>query len=141
MSLVTWKAEFYPVEADEVQIEDSIDHSLTKWIGLRQANLEKHGIKAGRYDGIGDGNDRMYVGGDACALCSHHYDEDWCDDDEEEGDGCAGCPLKLVRDGVPCDRTRDDEDKAPWNAWNEGHDPEPMILWLTKAKAEFSPNT
>lgn len=35
MSLDTWKAEFYSIPAEEVAAKDAIQHSLTKWIGLR----------------------------------------------------------------------------------------------------------
>ena len=144
MSLKTWKAEFYPVDADEVRVEDAIDHSLTKWIGLRPENLAKHQVTSADYHGVTDGADRMYVGGDACALCHLHHDEDWYEEDDEEegvGDACGDCPLKLARGGVPCDNVRKTEQKSPWGYWNDRNDPEPMILWLTRAKAgELHPN-
>jgi hypothetical protein len=36
MSLESWKAEFYPIPADEVKKKDALAHSLRKWEGLRK---------------------------------------------------------------------------------------------------------
>ena len=138
MSLETWKSEFYPIDADKVEAEDAISHSLNKWIGLQPENLAKHDVRASLYDGITDGSDRMYVGGDACALCFHHYDQDWCDDDDEDADPCGECPLKMARGGVPCDKVREDEVRSPWSEWNNDKKPGLMIHWLEETKAQFT---
>lgn len=44
MSLETWKEEFYKIPAEECIKEQALDHSITKWEGLRPENLQKHGL-------------------------------------------------------------------------------------------------
>ena len=51
MSIESWKAEFYPVEAAEVSAEDALAHSLKKWQGLQEESLLKHSLVKCR-DGI-----------------------------------------------------------------------------------------
>ena len=100
-----------------------MEHSLRKWEGLRYENLNRHGLEAysrsinesaetAKYLEIDDGT---------CALC-------------QMGVGCSPCPLYKARGGSACDRRRFGEVKAPWYAWTDNRDPEPMIFWLTKAK-------
>ena len=78
MSLETWKAEFYPVSAHEAigsELE-AAEHSLRKWQGRAEPNLEKHGMQ------VSGCQDIAAIGEDAtaekfsflaatCALCAY----------------------------------------------------------------------
>ena len=140
MSLESWKEEFYPVDAEEVGVEDAIWHSLNKWI--KPENLAKHGLEMAdpaktwsTIWQIDDHSQRMNVSGDECALCAcYHGDED--NDDEP----CLNCPLAITRGGVPCDDSQEDEEHSPWKEWSSYRNPQPMIFWLTKTKEQFSKN-
>jgi hypothetical protein len=66
MSLNTWKIEFYPQEACEVEDQlEAAKHSLRKWGGLTTENLERHGlVKEGESRYIWNGwGDRFAVDG------------------------------------------------------------------------------
>lgn len=123
MSLETWKAEYYPIPADETEKENAIAHSLKKWEGLRISNLAMHSLFINDSGGIED-EDGIHLDIDAgsCALCLHAY-----------GEGCNTCPLFLARGKVSCDNVRSEEDDSPWHTWCEDRDPRPMIHWLRKA--------
>lgn len=138
MSLETWKAEFYPVDADKVSEADALDHSLRKWIGLKSENLKKHDVVP--HDGSGtlndsctlyDAQDRtltFFVNYRSCALC-HHYTQ------EEAGDPCATCPISLSRDGISCDNSTEMEfGLSPYAVWTYVHTPHQMIEVLIEAK-------
>lgn len=127
MSLETWKAEFYPIEASKVLVEDAVQHSLRKWRGLTKENLKKHGVKQ-------DGNSIYDVFGSlrlnygSCALCFHY---------ECSVSDCPGCPLVSVL-GTRCDIcvNRDDEHiVSPYREFIWRNDPLPMIEALEKAAA------
>jgi hypothetical protein len=68
MSLETWKAEFYAVNAGKVDAKDAVSHSLQKWTGLRPENLKKHDVLV---DGgsVSDSDDVLLVDAATCALC------------------------------------------------------------------------
>lgn len=128
MSLATWKEEFYSVPAKFVGPAQATAHSLTKWIGLRSENLAKHDVRA-CVQWIRDLADVDYpilglrIDAASCALCSHY----------DSGDDCDLCPLSIVRGGIRCDRPRKDENESPYSMFTAHHDPEPMIMWLTRA--------
>lgn len=148
MSIETWTQEFYPHKADSAEAhERAIDHSLQKWIGLRHENLEKHGLvqigcnlynleDAARLRPV------FQISADTCSLCSVFYDISAAyvgpeDSDEWEAvPECRECPLSKVRGGVPCDHPWKFETNSPYGqgTWGYSPDPEPMILWLLKAK-------
>lgn len=139
MSLKSWKAKFYPGEAGEVDPEDAIKHSLTKWIGLRQENLKNHGLthQEGWYSIQDMHQIEFRIDGSSCALCAVHR-APWPGDDEPwvAADLCLRCPLYQLR-GVSCDEeleSEQDEDgaqvQAPYFAFTHGCDPEPMIALL-----------
>lgn len=48
MSIASWKEEFYPTRADEAPHDrteiEAIQHSITKWTGLKEENLRKHDL-------------------------------------------------------------------------------------------------
>lgn len=130
MSIETWKAEFYPVEAGEVPAEHAVEHSLQKWIGLRPENLAKHGLYYETHTVIPlsgrmkDGY--LSINSSTCALCELYSNERSFVDYEQ----CAKCPLARSRGGVPCDNARPDEEVSPYHA----RSPEPMIAALIAAK-------
>ena len=132
MSATTWKNEFYRVGAKSPTLKtkiQKIEHSLTKWIGIRDKNLKKHGLSKNEYGEIvEDGKEVIVMGGASCALCVTFYDAHT---------GCPKCPLTKVRGGKSCDKEKDNEEQSPWRAWSEDEDLKPMIKLLRKAlKAE-----
>jgi hypothetical protein len=110
MSLTTWKAEYYPIPADQCPREQAVAHSLRKWIGLRSENLTRHGVRATDSDDIEDAHttEAFYVDEITCSLCATHAH-------------CHGCSLKYYEcgDGMA--------------AWRDNHNPEPMIAALEAA--------
>lgn len=112
MSKKSWKQEYYTVPAQKVKECNALQHSLQKWIGLRQENLAKHGIK---YPPIA-------VDSGTCALCRHYISVD-----------CFECPLAQSRNETPCDRTTVDEEVSPYRAYRQKDGPEKMIIALQKA--------
>ncbi len=48
MGIATWKKEFYP-PISKVTRANAIDHSLKKWIGLREENLKRHDLKLSNF--------------------------------------------------------------------------------------------
>jgi hypothetical protein len=124
MSLKDWKEEFYPIPAGEVPIDDAIEHSLQKWIGLRKENLNRHNVW---YDpsrrevrGMGHTSTPVEISSKSCALC-HRYIKY-----EGKYPGCGACPLVAVRT-VPCDRSTDGSYMNPWRSFTVHENPEPMI--------------
>lgn len=114
MSLKSWKKEFYPIGASEVDEQDAVAHSLRKWIGLRQENLDKHDVSHS-WDGISYKKDSLPIGAPSCALCQHHY---------IPKRSCESCPLHEYL-GRPCDG-----DDSPYAAFVDDDGPEPMISAL-----------
>jgi hypothetical protein len=108
MTLQTWKAEFYTIEAEEATDTTLIaaQHSLMKWRGLTTENLERHGlVKEGESRYIWNGwGDRFAVDGYSCALCSL-FDSH-----------CPDCPLRIC--------------EHEYRTWYEKDDPKPMISSL-----------
>lgn len=144
MSIKSWKAEFYPVEADEVSAEDALAHSLKKWQGLQEESLLKHGlVKCADGVKIEDDNERRFfkTSSDTCALCVHHHKTDG------DGEYCGDCPLFKLRgrscDGYDCgedgDEDEDEDEISPWLAWVEYNDPKPMIALLEEAISQQNP--
>ena len=133
MSIESWNAEFYPIPADEVPVDQAIAHSLRKWEGLRKENLDRHKLsQIGRRIESRSGR-QFWVNEGSCALC-HHYLSD--------GDvSCDNCPLSIARGGFPCDRSLPDESEAPWHEFEEEGNPGPMIFWLKAAQAKIEPDS
>lgn len=130
MSYESWAKEFYPVEASEVPVEQAAAHSLQKWIGLREENLEKHDVVLKNRSVVEiDANDRsvvhkiLAITSDSCALC-HHFIE------EMDRLGCVKCPLAQHLKLEFPDCTRCDNHKRPYSYWFDTRDPEPMIAAL-----------
>lgn len=146
MSIKTWLAEFYPVDADAAMGMtnlQAVQHSLRKWIGLRKKNMAAHkcAIAEGYYPKavtpkshsklLAKPYDILRIDSGSCALCVKHSDT-WL---------CRTCPLARARGGVQCDKMSRSERKkadgvgAPWHAWIDDLNPEPMIALLEKAEA------
>jgi len=123
MSLQTWKEEFYPIEACEVSEENAIQHSLTKWIGLRKRNLKKHNINVDG-DCIEDYHDydgeSFHIDTESCALCCHYLKY------SPRESSCASCPLYKQPGNMACDYG----ENSPYWIWISDNNPEPMIKAL-----------
>jgi len=141
MSLKTWKAEFYSVLAADVPESDAVQHSLTKWIGLRKENLEKHRVVLHQKLLVGMGTvpfseftDSFYVDSESCALCIHHLK--YGASNIGKTNGCSSCPLYQLRD-TRCDRRKSGLSsgtigKSPYEEFTISGNPEPMIEALTR---------
>ena len=125
MSLETWKAEFYPIPAAEEVLSNRLQHSLTKWIGARKENLNKHGLTIVD-NSLCDMNDtRLSItfNEDTCALCHFHQ-------------ACDSCPLRQVNahDDVSLNESwLDYACEAEYEFFRRRGDPEPMIELLQSA--------
>ena len=128
MSYESWQDEFYPVPANEVPEGKALAHSLQKWIGLRQENLEKHGVtlspgfrmvhEPGHADGLG-------IDDESCALCAYYATKDL------DGEAvCDECPIKK-HTGQACGWTG-----SAWLDFAMFGNPEPMIEALRGALAK-----
>lgn len=134
MSLKTWKEEFYPIPAIKVEMGAAVDHSITKWSGLRPENLKKHHVVTNEYGIFDESSEtsadgviqQLPINSDSCALCWYYINRE-----------CIHCPLYLVRDETPCDRRMDGETIGPFPHYVDTGDPEPMIDWLEKAAAAY----
>lgn len=140
MSVESWKAEFYLVDAQDRSVRSvdaALDHSLRKWEGLRKKNLEKHElvqVGTSLFEALPDGTHdedgpELRIEGETCALCVHF--------------SCSlsysfksACPLDAER-GAPCDVEREDERNSPYHAWSKYGHAGPMIRWLKLTKAEY----
>ncbi len=134
MSLESWKREFYgtPASPPSEHVAVAIQHSLTKWIGLRKENLERHGLKKFGVvitadEAIGP---EFSINGGTCALCVKYVSTN-----NHEGD-CGDCPLKELL-GEPCDVEQEDGNPGPYDHWSETGDPEPMIKALEETLEVF----
>jgi len=136
MSLKTWKEEFYPIPADEVEKKDALAHSLRKWEGLRKAQLDKHGLVRRRCEIAEDDSffvPHLAIAAETCALCVLA---------EKESDVntrvpcassyyCGKCPLYKL-EGKACDYGKND----PYGIFTGEGNPEPMISLITRAIEE-----
>ena len=126
MSLDTWKQEFYPVPASEVENDQvaATEHSLRKWRGLTTENLTRHDLACTPpeiYDANpGKTHDYFCFGEYTCALCRHYFKSP--DDDTPT---CVTCPLYETLQGHTCDY-----DGQPYSVWIRTGDPQPMITAL-----------
>lgn len=132
MSLETWKAEFYPITADELKESFStgpltpeqdiilVNHAILKWQGLLPTNLEKHGIRKIGYAIISDGHSQLSIGESNCSLCRVYFEHIiW---------NCRGCPL-YHHLGRPCYG-----ENSPYIQFTYGDDPIHMLNALRGTK-------
>lgn len=89
MSISTWKKEFYPEPPSEnMTAEEATLHSILKWEGLTQENLEKHGLTLSHgviYETYGSEGNTFEIDQNSCALCVAFKGADELD--------CSSCPL------------------------------------------------
>lgn len=75
MSMETWKAEFYPVEAIVATGSEleAAEHSLKKWEGRSPDNLKKHELHLSGIHTITDedAGEDFDFNGNTCALCQY----------------------------------------------------------------------
>jgi hypothetical protein len=116
--------EFYPVEAKHSLKEDSLDHSILKWTGLKAENLKEHQLHTTPL-GIADDKGReLGIDAGTCALCFHYRDYPSCEE----------CPLAISRAGHPCDYTMGSEEYSPFTYWIREDNPMPMLENLVACK-------
>lgn len=124
MSLETWKQEFYDVDAQDVAAERDmlkcLEHSIKKWNGLTEDNLEKHECFIDTIDGtaaVSDGWDYLYLDSESCSLCILSTR---ISIEQEIYDDCSPCPLKNCQ--------------KEYLEFSEDYNPMPMIELLQGAK-------
>lgn len=125
MSLATWKAEFYPIDANKVPADRALAHSLRKWVGLMPKALEKHGLHAyGRTvveQGWLESEGTIAIDADTCALCVHYISST-----------CECCPIKTTANRCRCLH-------GPYAEFVRFGNPVPMIRILRAAyEAEYA---
>ena len=129
-----WLKTYYPKPASSTTKEEAIQHSLTKWKGLRPAVLEEHGLRQSsqqlRTSRVPDSVFVIDIASTTCSLCYHYYKFD-----AKQLSICASCPLAKARAGVPCDKLTGEELFSPWYTWVRTGNPEPMIQVLEAALA------
>ena len=128
MGFESWKDEFYPVPANEVSEGKALLHSLQKWIGLREDNLEKHGMTMSPSFRMVREPGRtvwLYISDDSCALCYYHLDQTYDGNLE-----CGGCPL-YRHTGKTCEHP-----ESAWMDFVHSGNPEPMVEALSGALAK-----
>ncbi len=130
MSLESWKQLYYPIPADEAakfSPVEIIQHSLTKWRGLRTAARDNHNVWFNEANILVDATtattgSHLTVTGLTCSLCSKYYDHSA----DDEVIACRSCPLaQLGASGTDC--------FTEYRLWRTTHDPEPMIALLERA--------
>lgn len=129
MSLETWKAEFYPIDASKVPVEDAVQHSLRKWRGLTKENLASHelsrnrrSIEEGGYGGS------LPINSESCALCHHYFNGN-------VQDSCDGCPLFESLGRICYEGCEEDNRDSIYHQFTINGNPLPMIAALEKAAA------
>ena len=135
MSIKTWKKEFYPVDAKTFKGEDQnnkekviacVEHSIQKWEGLSQVNLNKHYITVDRGNLIDSEGSHFEISGESCSLCQMFT---VMVDDEHQ---CASCPLYQIRGSMACDTRKVNEYTSPWREYKVNNKESVMISWLKR---------
>jgi len=141
-----WLAKYYPIPASETTADEAAEHSLRKWSGLPievldeyELHGEDHMIMDAQYKSV------LRIDDQSCALCWHfscsrHLGHSglptvlrYVHIDQQAEGNLLLCPLFLVRDSTPCDKSMDGEDQDPYKTFLFEGDPGPMIEWLEKA--------
>lgn len=104
MTTTSWMAEFYPINAELAPESEAIKHSLRKWKGLTEKNLQKHGISSPPIE----------VTDTTCSLCISYKSK------------CMACPLGQYL-GRPCASYHG---KYEFEEYIENGNPIPMITAL-----------
>lgn len=136
MSLQTWMDEFYPTPAQKFPTElEAVEHSLRKWKGLTQENLDKHAMRRFKWS-IGESVEKsLIIDSTTCALCQQHYDA------YSNIADCDKCVLKKVNVSVEngeqysCDQCMPEDSESKYKIFLYEANPQPMIELLEKARA------
>lgn len=131
MSVVSWKQEFYPVDASQCKTwGEAVQHSILKWSGLRPEALENHEVRLKNGEVFSE-NDYFSFRESTCALCevaemrcASRGKDNWCNE----------CVLSESRGGFSCDVAKPGERISPWKAMVFENNPKPMIEALDKLK-------
>lgn len=150
MSIASWKKEFYSKPARKFRVKDqqeptlkqelaAVGHSIIKWTGLRQENLDKHQLRPSDDNYCIDGPavdgskdyDEIEIDAGTCALC------------EQNSSHCESCPIVRAT-GATCHwRAVPDmvkpppeaqEKLSPYFVWLNRQNPEPMIRLLERTR-------
>lgn len=114
MSIESWKQEFYPVEADsEMSEQEAILHSIKKWEGLTEENLNKHAVCVNYFKDLHDEFGGAFdIDSSTCALCAKFLSND-----------CQDCPL-YKKQGFICG---EGDETDGYLAWARDADPSIML--------------
>lgn len=144
MSIETWKEEFMPVPASaEMSTLEAIEHSIRKWVGLREENLRRHGLFQDTYLIGEQGPIRhgyIYINNSSCALCVKFLSARY----STRVSPCVRCPLYAALGQVGCSSsyyTRWQLYGVQWSPYDiflKHGDPEPMITSLLLAKYDIT---
>ena len=136
MSIQSWKARFYPVEAYKACSNpiEALKHSIRKWSGATKANLSAHGLVkvtdcSGLYVKGDDRNPVINFGTNTCALCQFAQNKDLCG-----STNCRFCPI-VIRLGHRCYEENERGIDA-YGRFVEKNDPRSMIALLKKVLAK-----
>jgi hypothetical protein len=119
-----------------------IYHSLQKWKGLLEKNLDKHGVSLVHgpcYSCVSDTDnwESLVINAESCSLCREFAKISY------DNFNCRNCPFVTVLGGR-CDDSRDyylfqevyaeaklpDKFYAPWHIFQNEHDPRYMVAVL-----------
>jgi hypothetical protein len=130
MSIKSWKAEFFPTKPKKSMTwAEAIEHSIRKWEGLTEENIEKHGITLSSYNKeMRYGKSEFEVGSNNCALCLKSTEEIY---EDIFSTNCDLCPI-LKDTGRTCDYGIG----SPWFKWIDTQDPKPMLKVLKKLRGK-----
>lgn len=133
MSLETWKKAHYPVRAIDARIYEwsllkCIQHSLTKWRGLKPVALKRHGLIL---DGMAiveaKSDEHFPITSSTCTLCQVFFEfTGFCEYSYIHPN--RECPL--IEEGIHCDIGED----SPYNKFKWLGDVYPMIRLLERAE-------
>lgn len=122
MSLKTWKEEFYPIEASKCPEGQELEHSITKWKGLRLENVRKHDLSANHDTILGHYYEQPFSNNSSsCALCQKF--------------SCQINPLPDAPNNIcPIQKVTNHTCRNVYWHYISFHDPEPMIMLLEEVK-------
>lgn len=133
MSLKTWKAEFYPIDANSPKATATpiaaIEHSLRKWRGLTAENLKRHEIVKDGQSIESERGGRLVIADQSCSLCVEYRHVSPPDDDSYDLPACSTCPV-VVATGRKC--------ISAYHGWeNDEATAAPMIALLERTLAHY----
>lgn len=134
MSFETWKAEYMPVDVQDVEKDRLVCllRDEKKWMGLAPDILTQHGLYRDRTN-IYERDSlhiKLRLGMANCSLCHHFYVHDPSENDYQlELDQCRNCPLYQVHDRS-CNYNKTND---PWTQFVQKGDNQPMLELIRKA--------